>query len=91
MIMQFDLQLFGGGGSRTETVEVPVYQSSAPSSSAVSTESVTDSERQKTQEKIAKAKGRRYTNTGAGMNTGALAQVDTSSAAASIAKRLLGE
>jgi len=84
----FDLQLFGGGGSRTQTVEVPVYQSSAPSSSAVSTESVTDSERQRTQEKISKAKGRRYTNTGAGMNTGAA--LNTADAAAQI-KKLLGE
>ena len=87
----FDLQLFGGGGSRTQTVEVPVYQNSASASSPVQQESATDSTRQKKQAEISKAKGRRYTNTGAGMQQGALAQVDTSSAAASIAKRLLGE
>jgi len=85
----FDLQLFGGGGSKTQTVEMPVYQNSASASSPVQQESATDSTRQKKQAEISKAKGRRYTNTGAGTQ-GALTGVDTASAAAQI-KKLLGE
>jgi len=90
-MIHFDLQLFGGsGGGGTQVVEKPVYQSSAPSSSPVQTESETDTERQKTRQRLAKARGRRSTNTGAGMNN-ALSSGNVSSAAASIAKRLLGE
>ena len=90
-MIHFDLQLFGGGGGgHTEVVEKPVYQSSAPSSSPVQTESETDTERQKTRQRLAQARGRRSTNTGAGINN-PLSSVNVSSAAASIAKRLLGE
>jgi hypothetical protein len=92
MVIEFDLQLFGGGGgTETVTVEKPVYQSSAPVASAVQTESATDTERQETRKKLAKARGRRSTNTGAGMQQNALSSENVSSAAASIAKRLLGE
>ena len=90
-MINFDLQLFGGGGGgRTEVVEKPVYQSSAPSSSPVQTESETDTERQNTRQRLAQARGRRSTNTGAGMQN-ALSSSNLSGAAASIAKRLLGE
>lgn len=90
MKINFDLQLFGGGGgTRVETVEKPVYQSSAPSSSPVQTESETDTERQETRKKLEKARGRQSTNTGAGMSGNNALKV--SSAAADIAKRLLGE
>ena len=89
-MMNFDLQLFGGGGGGdTQVIEKPVYQTSAPVASAVQTESATDTERQETQKRLAKARGRRSTNTGAGMSGNSALNV--SSAAASIAKRLLGE
>lgn len=91
-MIHFDLQLFGGGGGGgTQVVEKPVYQSSAPAASAVQTESATDSERQETRKRIAKARGRHSTNTGAGMTGNALTYENVSNAAASIAKRLLGE
>lgn len=70
-MIQFDLQLFGslfgGGGGGTQVIETPVYQASAPSASAVSTESATDTEKNERRKKLAEARGRRATVTGAGM------------------------
>lgn len=72
--MTMDLQLFGGlfgggGGGEVQTVEVPKYQAAAPSASAVSTESATDSDRQEAQKRVQRARGRKATVTGAGISS----------------------
>lgn len=83
MGFDFDLQLFGGGGGRGGGGHVEQIKQSAPGSTAAATiDSATDGDRQKVREKLAKARGRDFTNTGAAQKTDFFG---------SIKKALLGE
>ena len=81
MEFDFDLQLFGGGGGGGGHVE-QIKQSAPGSTAAATIDSATEGDRQKVREKLAKARGRDYTNTGAAQTTDFFG---------SIKKALLGE
>lgn len=81
MGFDFDLQLFGGGGGGGGHVE-QIKQSAPGSTAAATIDSATEGDRQKVREKLAKARGRDYTNTGAAQTTDFFG---------SIKKALLGE
>lgn len=83
MGFNFDLQLFGGGGGGGGGGHVQQIKQSAPGSTAAATiDSATEGDRQKMREKLAKARGRDFTNTGAGQKSDFFG---------SIKKALLGE
>lgn len=82
MGFDFDLQLFGGGGGGGGHVE-QIKQSAPGSTAAATIDSATEGDRQKVREKLAKARGRDFTNTGAAQKT--------TDFFGSIKKALLGE
>jgi hypothetical protein len=83
MGFDFDLQLFGGGGGGGGGHVEQIKQSAPGSTAAATIDSATEGDRQKVREKLAKARGRDFTNTGAAQKT--------TDFFGSIKKALLGE
>ena len=83
MGFDFDLQLFGGGGGGGGGHGEQIKQSAPGSTAAATIDSATEGDRQKVREKLAKARGRDFTNTGAAQKT--------TDFFGSIKKALLGE
>jgi hypothetical protein len=83
MGFNFDLQLFGGGGGGGGGHVEQIKQSAPGSTAAATIDSATEGDRQKVREKLAKARGRDFTNTGAAQKT--------TDFFGSIKKALLGE
>lgn len=83
MEFDFDLQLFGGGGGGGGGHVEQIKQSAPGSTAAATIDSATEGDRQKVREKLAKARGRDFTNTGAAQKT--------TDFFGSIKKALLGE
>jgi hypothetical protein len=82
-MFDFDLQLFGGGGGGGGTPAEPIKTSAPGSSAAASIEQATAGSRQEIRNKMAKARGRSFTDKGA--STG------QSDVLGNIKKALLGE